>query len=35
MIEPIALVGIGGIVGAMIIALYLPIFTASTNVEGY
>jgi type IV pilus assembly protein PilC len=35
MIEPIALIGIGGIVGAMIIALYLPIFTASTNVEGY
>lgn len=35
MIEPIALVGIGGIVGAMIIALYIPIFTASTSVEGY
>lgn len=35
MIEPIALVGVGGIVGAMIIALYLPIFQASTSVEGY
>ncbi len=35
MIEPIALIGIGGIVGAMIIALYLPIFQASTSVEGY
>lgn len=35
MVEPIALVGVGGIVGAMIIALYLPIFTASTSVEGY
>ncbi|MBQ5994951.1 MAG: type II secretion system F family protein [Clostridia bacterium] len=35
MIEPIALIVIGGIVGAMIIALYLPIFTASTSVEGY
>lgn len=35
MIEPIALIGIGGIVGAMIIALYIPIFTASTSVEGY
>lgn len=35
MIEPIALIGIGGVVGAMIIALYLPIFTASTSVEGY
>lgn len=34
-IEPIALIGIGGLVGAMIIALYLPIFTASTSVEGY
>lgn len=35
MVEPIALIGIGGIVGAMIIALYIPIFTASTSVEGY
>ncbi len=35
MVEPLALVGIGGLVGAMIIALYLPIFTASTSVEGY
>ena len=35
MIEPIALIGVGGIVGAMIIALYLPIFQASTSVEGY
>jgi len=35
MVEPIALVVIGGVVGAMIIALYIPIFTASTTVEGY
>ena len=35
MVEPLALIGIGGLVGAMIIALYLPIFTASTSVEGY
>lgn len=31
-IEPIALIGIGGLVGAMLISLYLPIFTASTSI---
>lgn len=31
-IEPIALIGIGGLVGAMLISLYLPIFTATTSV---
>lgn len=29
-IEPIALIGIGGLVGVMLISLYLPIFTATT-----
>ena len=31
-IEPIALIGIGGLVGAMLISLFLPIFTASTSI---
>lgn len=31
-IEPIALIGIGGLVGAMLISLYLPIFMASTSI---
>lgn len=31
-IEPIALIGIGGLVGAMLISLYLPIFKATTSV---
>ena len=31
-IEPIPLIGIGGLVGAMLISLYLPIFTATTSV---
>ncbi len=30
MIEPIALILVGGLVGAMLISLYLPIFTATT-----
>lgn len=30
-IEPIALIGIGGLVGAMLVSLYLPIFTATTS----
>lgn len=33
-IEPIALIGIGGLVGAMLISLYLPIFTATTSYTG-
>lgn len=33
-IEPIALIGIGGLVGAMLISLYLPIFTATTSFDG-
>lgn len=35
LIEPIALVGIGGIVGGMLISLYIPMFSAATNMEGY
>lgn len=35
LIEPIALVGIGGLVGGMLIALYIPMFTAATSMEGY
>lgn len=31
-IEPIALIGIGALVGTMLISLYLPIFTATTSV---
>jgi type IV pilus assembly protein PilC len=34
-IEPLALIGIGGIVGGMLIALYIPMFTAATSMEGY
>ncbi len=34
-IEPIALVGIGGLVGGMLICLYIPMFSAATNMEGY
>ena len=30
MIEPIALILVGGLVGTMLISLYLPIFTATT-----
>lgn len=33
-IEPLALIGIGGLVGVMLISLYLPIFTATTSVSG-
>ncbi|MGN0519971.1 MAG: type II secretion system F family protein [Candidatus Fimenecus sp.] len=31
MIEPLALILVGGLVGAMLIALYMPIFTATTS----
>lgn len=31
-IEPIALIGIGSLVGVMLVSLYLPIFTATTSV---
>ena len=34
-IEPIALIGIGGLVGGMLICLYIPMFSAATSVEGY
>lgn len=34
-IEPLALVLIGGLVGGMLICLYIPMFAAATNVEGY
>ena len=34
-IEPIALIGIGGLVGGMLISLYIPMFSAATSVEGY
>lgn len=34
-IEPLALIGIGGLVGGMLIALYIPMFSAATNMEGY
>lgn len=32
MIEPIALILVGGLVGTMLIALYMPIFSATTSV---
>ena len=35
LIEPIALIGIGGLVGGMLISLYIPMFSAATNMEGY
>ena len=35
LIEPIALVGVGGVVGGMLLALYIPMFTAATTMEGY
>lgn len=34
-IEPIALIGIGGLVGGMLVSLYIPMFTAATSMEGY
>ncbi len=34
-IEPLALIGIGGLVGGMLICLYIPMFSAATSVEGY
>lgn len=34
MIEPIALIFVGALVGGMLISLYLPIFTATTTISG-
>ncbi|QNN63761.1 type II secretion system F family protein [Leucobacter denitrificans] len=34
MIEPLLIVGIGIIIGGMMVALYLPILTMSTAVQG-
>ena len=34
LIEPIMLIGVGLVIGGMLIALYLPIFTATTSVGG-
>lgn len=34
MIEPIMIVGIGGVVGFIVIAMYLPIFDMASNVTG-
>lgn len=34
-IEPIALIGVGGLVGGMLVSLYIPMFTAATTMEGY
>ena len=33
-LEPIMLVGLGSIVGFLIIALYLPVFQATTSYQG-
>jgi type IV pilus assembly protein PilC len=33
-LEPIMLVGLGSIVGFLIVALYLPVFQATTSYQG-
>ena len=32
LIEPLMMVGVGGIVGTVLIAMYLPIFTVAGNI---
>jgi type IV pilus assembly protein PilC len=34
LLEPVMMIFIGGIVGGMLIAMYLPIFTMADNVGG-
>lgn len=34
MIEPLLIVFVGGIIGSMVVALYLPIFTMVTAIQG-
>lgn len=34
MMEPLLMVGLGGLVGGMLIAMYLPIFTMAGNISG-
>jgi type IV pilus assembly protein PilC len=34
MLEPIMMVGIGGMVGVVLISMYLPIFELAGNIKG-
>ena len=34
LIEPLLMVFLGGIVGGLVIAMYLPIFTMADNIKG-